>query len=69
MVEPQQAKKKWDDLKNKYKVAAGLTDDVETQLYLFYPCTIIKNLLKVADLIDFHCLWISSLLRRTILTL
>ena len=32
-VEPQQAKKKWDNLKKKYKVGADLNDDVETNLY------------------------------------
>ena len=37
-VEPQQAKNKWDHLKNKYKVGAGLNFDVEIRLYLFYPC-------------------------------
>ena len=34
-VEPQQAKKKWDNLKRKYKVGADLNDDAETNLYLF----------------------------------
>ena len=33
-VEPQQARNKWDHLKNKYKVGAGLNDDVETKLFL-----------------------------------
>ena len=53
-VKPQQARNKWDHLKNKYKVGAGLNDDVETKLYLFYPCKLIHNLLKIADVIDFH---------------
>ena len=57
----QQARNKWDHLKNKYKVAAGLSDDVETKLYLFYPCKLINNLLKVADVIDFHCLRIANI--------
>ena len=52
----QQARNKWDHLKNKYKVAAGLNDDVETKLCLFYPRKLINTLLKIADVIDFHCL-------------
>ena len=55
-VEPQQARNKWDHLKNQYKVAAGLNDDVETKLYLFYSCKLTHNLLKIADETDFHCL-------------
>lgn len=34
-VEPQQAKKKWDNLKKKYKVGADLDDDIEMYSYLF----------------------------------
>ena len=37
---------------DKYKVGAGLNDDVETKLCLFYPCKLINNLLKIADMID-----------------
>ena len=48
-VKPQQARNKWDHLENKYKVGAGLNDDVETKLYLFYPCKSINNFLNVAD--------------------
>ena len=33
----QQARNKWDRLKNKNKVAAGLNDDVETKWYYFLP--------------------------------
>ena len=36
-----------------------MADDVETNLYLFYPCKLINNLLKIADMIDFHCLGIA----------
>ena len=48
----QQARNKSDHLKNKYEVAAGLNDDVETKLYLFYTCKLINNLLKIADVIS-----------------
>ena len=60
-VQPQKARNKWDRLKNKYKVCAGLNDDVETKLYFFYPCKLIHNLLKIADLIGFHCLRIANI--------
>lgn len=36
-VEPRQAKKKWDNLKKKYKVGADLNDDAEIDLHLFQP--------------------------------
>ena len=52
-VKPQQARNKWVHLKKKYKVGAGLNGDVETKLHLFYPCKLINNLLKIADVIDF----------------
>ena len=52
----QQARHKWDHLKKKYKLGAGLNDDVDAKLYLFYPCKLINNLLKISDVIDFHCL-------------
>ena len=60
-VEPQQARNKWGHLKNKYKVAAGLNDDVETKLYLFYSCKLMNDLLKNAAVIDFHCLRIANI--------
>ena len=34
-VETHQARKKWDNLKKKYKVGAGLNDDVETNVMCF----------------------------------
>ena len=37
-VEPQQAKNKWDHLKNKHKVSAGLNDDVQTKWKLNSIC-------------------------------
>ena len=52
-VQTHHAKKKWDDLKKKYKVGAGLD--------LFYPCKLLNTLLKIADLIDFHCLRIANI--------
>ena len=61
LVKSQQAKNKWDHSKNKYKVGAGLNDDVETKLCLFYPCKLIHILLKIADMIDFHCLTIANI--------
>lgn len=33
-VEPKQAKKKWDNLKKKYRVGADLNDDVEINLFV-----------------------------------
>ena len=57
----QQARNKWDHLKNQLKVAEGLNKDVETKLYLFYPCKLIHNLLKIADVIDCHCLRIANI--------
>ncbi|KAK0149513.1 hypothetical protein N1851_009769 [Merluccius polli] len=52
-VQPHQAKKKWDNLKKKYEVGAGLD--------LFYPCKLLNTLLKIADVIDFHCLRIANI--------
>ena len=37
----QQARHKWDPLKNQNKVAAGLNEGVETEFYLFYSCKLI----------------------------
>ena len=34
---------------------------METKLYLFYPCKLIHNLLKIADVIDCHCLRIANI--------
>ena len=44
---PQQAKNKWDNFKKKYKVGAGLNDDVEIKLYLFYPFKWTHKFLKL----------------------
>ena len=52
---------KWDHLKDKYKVAAGLNDNVETKLYLFCPCKLMNHLMKIADMIDFHCLPLANI--------
>ncbi|KAK0149087.1 hypothetical protein N1851_010395 [Merluccius polli] len=52
-VQPHQAKKKWDNLKKKYEVGAGLD--------LFYPCKLLNTLLKIAGVIDFHCLRIANI--------
>ena len=49
----QQATNKLDHLKNKYKEAAGLNDDVESKLYVFYQCKLINTLLKIADPLTF----------------
>ena len=50
-------------IKKKYNVGAGLKDELETKLYLFYPCKLINNFLKIV--IDFHCLRIASLRRHS----
>ena len=34
---------------------------METKLYLFYPCKLINNLQKIADVIDFHCVRIACI--------
>ncbi|KAK0137027.1 hypothetical protein N1851_026788 [Merluccius polli] len=52
-VQPHQAKKKRDNMKKKYKVGAGLD--------LFYPCKLLNTLLKIADVIDFHCIRIANI--------
>ncbi|CAK6966436.1 unnamed protein product [Scomber scombrus] len=52
-VEPQQAKKKWDNLKKRYKVGAGVD--------FFYPCKLLNTVLKIADVIDYHRLRIVNI--------
>ena len=45
----------------KYKAGAGLNDDRETKLDLFYSWKLRNTVQKIADVIDFHCRRIANI--------